>query len=415
MSLNKPLREIIEADLQALIDAQVGERKTIEYKQSLPRYDDKEKEKVNGKSVIEEKKEFLADVSALANTAGGYLIFGVKEQDGLPVELCGVQTKNADAEKLRLNSLLQDGLSPRIPGIEIETIEVSSKHTFAFIVHVPQSFLAPHRVEYKHHARFYARNSAGKYDMDVPELRAAFTRTSTLIEYSRNFRAERLSQISTNHEIPAYIDPRLGKIVLHLIPINAFNPTTQIDLRAVWSIEKSHLLQPFTLYNRVRFATDNLRYNFDGVTSVISWPDPEFPRSSYTQVFRNGSIEVVDVSILYNQHNQHIFSGATYERQIVEAMKNYKELMHFLVIEFPLFIMLSFLDGKGYQLSYGHAFDGRKNIDRNHLIVPEMMVENLDGDVARVIKPLFDSIWNAIGQPGSRNYNDDGEFVPPAF
>jgi len=31
MSLNKPLKEITEADLQALIDAQVGERKTIEY------------------------------------------------------------------------------------------------------------------------------------------------------------------------------------------------------------------------------------------------------------------------------------------------------------------------------------------------------------------------------------------------
>lgn len=415
MSLNKPLKEITEADLQALIDAQVGERKTIEYKQSLPRHDDKEKEKVNGKSVIEEKKEFLADVSALANTGGGYLIFGVKEQDGLPVELCGVQIKNADAEKLRLNSLLQDGLSPRIPGIEIETIEVSSKQAFAFIVHVPQSLLAPHRVEYKHHARFYARNSAGKYDMDVSELRTAFTRTSTLTEYSRKFRAERLSQISANHEIPAHIDPRLGKIVLHLIPLNAFDPATQIDLRAVWSLEKSHLLQPFTLYDRVRFATDNLRYNFDGVAGVIAWPDPDFPSSSYTQVFRNGSIEVVDVSILYNQHNQHIFSGAAYERQIVDAMKDYKELIHFLSVEFPLFIMLSFLDVKGYKLSYGRVLDGRREIDRNHLIVPEIMVENLDGDLARVMKPLFDSIWNAIGQPGSRNYHDDGEFVPPAF
>jgi hypothetical protein len=30
MAFHKPLQEITEADLQALIDAQIGERKTIE-------------------------------------------------------------------------------------------------------------------------------------------------------------------------------------------------------------------------------------------------------------------------------------------------------------------------------------------------------------------------------------------------
>ena len=414
MWLNKPLKEITEIDLQTLVNNQIGERKTLEYKQSLPRYDDMQNEKVNGKSVTEEKKEFLADVSALANTAGGHLIVGVKEQDGLPVELCWVQVKNVDAEKLRLNSLLQDGLSPRIPGIEIETVEVASKQTVVFIVYVPYSFLAPHRVEYKRHARFYARNSAGKYDMDVVELRTAFTRTSTLAEYSRTFRAERLRQISASHEIPVYIAPTLGKIVLHLIPLNAFNPAKQIDLRPLWKLEKSYLSQPFTLYERKRVATDNLRYNFDGVASVISWNELNFP-SSYTQVFHNGSIEVVDTSILYNEQNKRIFSGAAYERQIVQAMNDYKELIHLLGVEFPFFIMLSFLDVKGYKLSHSHIYAQRNEIDRNHLIVPEIMVENLEKDVAHMMKPLFDSIWNAIGQPSSRNYNDDGEFVPPAF
>jgi hypothetical protein len=33
-----------------------------------------------------------------------------------------------------------------------------------------------------------------------------------------------------------------------------------------------------------------------------------------------------------------------------------------------------------------------REIDRNHLIVPEIMVENLHSDLAETMKPLFDAI-----------------------
>ena len=59
MVLNKPLEAIEENDLQALVDNQVAERKTIEYKESLPGNADGD------------KKEFLADVSSFANASGG--------------------------------------------------------------------------------------------------------------------------------------------------------------------------------------------------------------------------------------------------------------------------------------------------------------------------------------------------------
>ncbi len=36
MALNKQLEAIEESDLQALVDNQVSERKTIEYKEALP-------------------------------------------------------------------------------------------------------------------------------------------------------------------------------------------------------------------------------------------------------------------------------------------------------------------------------------------------------------------------------------------
>ena len=63
--INKRIEDIRERDLQELIDNNVLEGKTIEYKRELPGTSDTN------------KKEFLADVTSFANTSGGDLIYGV--------------------------------------------------------------------------------------------------------------------------------------------------------------------------------------------------------------------------------------------------------------------------------------------------------------------------------------------------
>jgi predicted HTH transcriptional regulator len=88
----KPLDAIVESDLLALINDRVEEQKAIEYKHELP----------SNKS--DDKREFLADVSSLANSAGGHLIFGMREDAGLPVELCGIDLPDTDQVILRLDN-----------------------------------------------------------------------------------------------------------------------------------------------------------------------------------------------------------------------------------------------------------------------------------------------------------------------
>jgi predicted HTH transcriptional regulator len=63
----KPLAEITESDLLGLITNGIAESRTLDYKRSLPGNSDAD------------KKEFLADVSSFANTAGGDLVFGIDE------------------------------------------------------------------------------------------------------------------------------------------------------------------------------------------------------------------------------------------------------------------------------------------------------------------------------------------------
>ena len=131
--ININIEEITSDVLQSLIDNEVIENKTIEYKQALPRKSDKA------------KKEFLEDVSSFANSSGGDLIYGIVEdrKSGKPKSLNGLDIENPDQEILRLESIIRDGIEPRmIPSVITRQISLSNQKV-ALIMRVPKSFTNP--------------------------------------------------------------------------------------------------------------------------------------------------------------------------------------------------------------------------------------------------------------------------------
>ena len=237
MILNKDLESIKEEDLQALIN-NIPEGKTIEYKEFLNVRTDSE------------KKELLADVSSFANAAGGYLIFGMGAEKGIASDLHGLDIQNLDKEILRLENVIRDGLEPRIPGVIIQDIPLKNSNV-VILIYIPRSWALPHRVSFKGSSRFYSRNSKGKYLLDVTELRNLFLFTEKRTEQIRNFRIERLSKIVSG-ETPLLLS-KAPKIVLHIVPLDAFNPAASIDLSSIKN-------DPAPLYA----GGWSHRFNFDG-------------------------------------------------------------------------------------------------------------------------------------------------------
>jgi predicted HTH transcriptional regulator len=112
------ITDISEADLQRLVDMEIPEGLTIEYKRQLP----------SGKD--DEVREFLADFTSLANSSGGDLIFGIDEKknaDGNTVAGSITPITGADANqvKLRLENLLRDCVMPRLIGVIIRDLPVT--------------------------------------------------------------------------------------------------------------------------------------------------------------------------------------------------------------------------------------------------------------------------------------------------
>ncbi len=258
-------------------------------------------------------------------------------------------------------------------------------------------------VIFKNTSRFYSRNSAGKFQLDVDEIRAAFALSDTIRERIQSFRTERLSSILAD-EAPVLL-PEGGKLIFHIVPFTAFDVTKIVDI--------SDLHDKTTKYEPLRSNGWNHRYNFDGFLTYSSYRDTG-KSYTYLQVFRNGSIEAV-LSLVHQADRAPTIPSTTIEAKLIGALPRFLQNQMELGVVPPLLLMLSFLDVKGYILGISQNFWGADihPIDRDALIIPEVLLESFDVDAAKVLQPTFNALWNAAGVSRSLNYDSQGNWNPP--
>jgi hypothetical protein len=386
--INKNIEDITERDLQLLIENETLESKTLEYKRELP----------------QDLSKLLEAVSSFANANGGDLIIGLSEdrESGKPKSLDGINIENIDQEILRIEHSILDNIKPRIlPSLIIKPILLQNSKT-AIIIRIPKSINGPHGVYYRSnkHGQFFSRNSNGKHPMDISELRIAFNLSETIIERVKRFNIDRAKAIINNDTpVPLY---NSTNIAVHVIPLMSFNPSQFYDIRVI-----SNAPGKMPPINSPAFSN---RFNLDG---FITYSDDDNHKSfSYVQLYKSGIIEAVNSSMLNNEGKK-IYPS--YERKIVESLKEYLSLLKEISVELPMFIFIDLLKVKGYTMAVSpEQFDIRRTntIDREIALLPEVIIENYDDNIPQLLKPVFDSIWNACGLPRSLNFNEDGEWAP---
>lgn len=383
---DKPLADVMEEDLRSLITAQVAEQRTLDYKRELPG------------NTEENKVELRADISSFANAAGGHLIFGIEAKNGVPTDLTGIETDDADGQILRLEAIAREGIKPRILGLATHAVNLASGRK-VIVIRIPRSWEAPHMtVNASQWGRFYSRNSAGKYLLDIGEIRSIFIRSQTVAERLRSFRAERLSKIVAGET------PRLlrhsPKIVLHLVPFGAFDPGISFPVTA--PEQRNNF---FASLHPIGSATTSVRLNFDG---VLRYSD-----DGYVQFFRNGCVEAVDTYLLAPVGGNRLIPSGLYEQNLIVALRAYLAFLEQVGVEPPIAASLSLLGVSGYVMAVDPMLHFRVNelpIDRNDLLVPEEVIDTFDRAAEDVLKPSFDAIWNATGWERSRNYDENGRW-----
>jgi hypothetical protein len=149
----------------------------------------------------------------------------------------------------------------------------------------------------------------------------------------------------------------------------------------------------------IKTAGQSFSYNFDGIVTY----------STDTQVFHNGAIEAVWTGSLISRHVGKNIPSLTFQENIIIAVRNYLNLeSYYLGVQPPLYVMLTMIGVKGYamtvnpcdfplgEIPYGN------HIDRDTLVLPEIMIESFSTDIIKAMKSIFDALWNAAGWPESR-------------
>jgi len=139
-------RNWTEAKLQNFITNGIEESLTLEYKaaEALDRSEYK-------------KKEMTKDVSAMANAAGGVLIYGISEFSAenkrhLPEKITPVNRNEFPREWVE--QIIQ-AIRPRIDGIVIHSVNLSSGETHAaYVIEIPQSNTAHQASDHRYYKRF---------------------------------------------------------------------------------------------------------------------------------------------------------------------------------------------------------------------------------------------------------------------
>ncbi len=179
---DKPLDKLTFEDIKKLKDDKIPESKILDYK----------REKI-------EKKDLLKHVCGFANANGGFLIFGIEEDDSkppIPKKLAGLNKKDFNIE--RIEQIINGNLDPRL------TIEISppiykkdKKGEFFVVIRIPEGPDKPYMSTAND--RFYIRRNYQTPRMSEIEISSMYRQRFSTPQSVREYLEKIISYNNKNY------------------------------------------------------------------------------------------------------------------------------------------------------------------------------------------------------------------------
>lgn len=382
----RSLKAIDEAAIRALERDEVPECLELEYKRELDL------------SKKDQRREAAKDISAMANTVGGCLVYGVDERV-LPDKsvVAGPIVPLTDGTVVdTLANVLNSTIHPR-PSFRLSKVDVAGG--FVLVADVHRSYADLHMVCGYADNRFYKRGPTGVVPMTEPEVRDAYGRihaTRAKIdahekemiepELGRRHKADESILVTPLYGHPALLDPR--------------RVTLRDDLQTVFQGERQDLGQELSF--AVKIQADGYRVVLGGDEEV------------YLAALKNGLIHwSFDRALMKDSKAQH------YDYQSLSALQR---ILEALVLARLLYERVGYRGP--VRARYRLSAPGSFALDRNRLgptffptivpagIYPAGPVDaHLQGGLTQIAKELLDPIFNAAGKAASPWFDADGNLV----
>ncbi|MDP9001205.1 MAG: hypothetical protein M3O46_13975, partial [Myxococcota bacterium] len=209
------------------------------------------------------------------------------------------------------------------------------------------------------------------------------------------FRDERVGRIIADDTPVKLVDTT--RLVLHIVPLAAASRGFAIDLRKL----KAGNLRP------VYCDSWASSFNLDGLL-VVGDPNGDMSHT-YTQFFRDGSVEVVLTTIA---DEKHVYPSTRIEPHMVKTTKGYLPILVDVGAAYPFALTATLLGMKGLGPPPGNWGERTGTLlPRDVVFLPDVVLETDDADFASVLRPTFDALWQSLGHEGSPNYSAKGEWT----
>ncbi len=379
-------------DINRLVKNKVQENKSLDYKKELKLAQDRD------------KKEFLFDVTAMSNTDGGCLIYGIVEgkdekgqNTGKPETIVGIEIENYDKLAQQIEDIIKGNTDPSISIIGLNPITVDGKTLL--VIGISKTLGLPTMVTFNETNKFYRRRNTGKYSVDVYELNQMFMQNQILKESAEKFRLKRIKKVRAGKVFPNLAIET--SFFIHIIPFS-FQNDQPLDLTNAHQMGLANIMKPMNL------SGWDTMFNIDG---FATWSGMGYDEIiSYDQLFRNGIYEVYTSKLFEEQtmfrtdQTKLCLDGLNFIPEVIKKINDGLTVLNKFQVEPPFIISISMLGIKDCLIYPNQNHDFGRPFLIDEIYLPPTLIPTFESDIYKQLKPTFDIIWQAVANSQSPPY-----------
>ncbi|MDD5743074.1 MAG: ATP-binding protein [Candidatus Peribacteraceae bacterium] len=431
---NKPLSKIILADVQQLVEERKEkEGQHLDYKRELSGSD-------------RDKREFLKDVTAFANSGGGYLIIGADEKTST---VCGTQDAVGNQ---KIEEWISNVLTPNIDQkvrYEIQLLPFEDRKT-VIVLHIPESPRKPHMVTLEAKNAYYVRHNVVIHAATHNEVREMFEMSRRSKDAVREFMEQRnllddKSEHFAQNENTPKLKERIGEDMKTPLLLHSFIPLyLQEDQVKTASAEFDQWLQEhasgYEPLSGVRlYKPYGKQVHLEGIVLPEILPrsqDEEEVYYNYLEILNNGYIESGASSEFLWDRNRS-FTQEGQPRKVLPALAMTQAVAYtwaLLNFALTLYRKIEYLDEVTMQLSlanirsfalgsfakgWAEPFTWEyenpplcKRYDNLRLVERFVVGEMSEDAVRATITSLAEKLSHAFGETRVKCFDAEGELNP---
>lgn len=383
----KPVREWSESDVEQLVASGRKEGPDLEYKQAL--WADLEKK----------PREFLRDICAMLNSAGGMILVGVPElrdDDGPtgapdPNTPLGIELGNPEQALLQLESRVLDGIDPRFRFESLAIPLRSGRFVLAF--QIPNSLDKPHRVFYGGNISFPSRRERRIYELNTSEIKEKVMMTASRAEVAES---EIMTAVRVENMQPA--NP-----LLRVAAIPIFTRNFAVDLADGRVVDAFATMDMLANGNRQRAPRTS--YSVDGLTR------DGLATGVRATLGHNGLLVFKIEPPIGSIDRSPSLNPVVIDMYLRGILRSAKSVYDASSLSAPIVIGASLSFRTELLIYYGGMYEEPICVAPMNRVFPTLSIESLDHDSDKRLVPLCDNVHQSFGESGSPFFDSTGKWI----